>query len=124
MMFFKSRGSAGSDNNQFIPLVSLDILDEIETKSQSKPVFIFKHSTRCGISSMVWRRFQSAVKEYQGQMECYYLDLLSFREISNVIASRYEIVHQSPQLIVIKNGIAVAHSSHYDILEINFQRFV
>lgn len=124
MMFFKSRGSTGSDNNQFIPLVSLDILDEIETKSQSKPVFIFKHSTRCGISSMVWRRFQSSVKEYQGQMECYYLDLLSFREISNAIASRYEIVHQSPQLIVIKNGIAVAHSSHYDILEINFQRFV
>lgn len=124
MMFFKSRGSTGSDNNQFIPLVSLDILDEIETKSQSKPVFIFKHSTRCGISSMVWRRFQSAVKEYQGQMECYYLDLLSFREISNAIASRYEIVHQSPQLIVIKNEIAVAHSSHYDILEINFQRFV
>lgn len=73
---------------------------------------------------MVWRRFQSSVKEYQGQMECYYLDLLSFREISNAIASRYEIVHQSPQLIVIKNEIAVAHSSHYDILEINFQRFV
>ena len=124
MMFFKSRGSASSDSNQFLPLVSMDTLDEIETKSQLKPVLIFKHSTRCGISSMVWKRFQSAVKEYEGQMECYYLDLLSFREISNAIASRYDIVHQSPQLIVIKNGVAVAHNSHYDILEINFQRFV
>ncbi len=124
MMFFKSKGSDASDHDQFIPFVSIDTLNEIETKSNSKPVLIFKHSTRCGISSMVWRRFKSKVKEYKDQLDCYYLDLLTFRDISNEIASRYDIVHQSPQLIVIKNGVAVANASHYDILEINIRRFV
>ena len=73
---------------------------------------------------MVWRRFKSRVKEYEDQLDSYYLDLLMFRDISNEIASRYDIVHQSPQLIVIKNGVAVANASHYDILEINIRRFV
>ena len=73
---------------------------------------------------MVWRRFKSRVKEYEDQLDCFYIDLLTFRDISNEIASRYDIVHQSPQLIVIKNGVVVANASHYDILEINIRRFV
>ena len=124
MMFFKSKESGSADNNQFISLEIMDTLKEIEIKSQLKPVLIFKHSTRCGISSMIWRRFKSAVRQYEGRMDFYYLDLLSFRDISNEIANRYDIAHQSPQLIVIKNGVAVANASHYDILEINFQRFI
>ncbi len=91
-------------------------LDEIIEKSDSKHQAIFKHSTRCGISSGVLRKFER--QEDTGEIDFYYLDLLRFRTISDEIASKFGVMHQSPQLIVIKDGAVVANGSHYDILNI------
>lgn len=88
-------------------------LDEIEQKTADGSVaIIYKHSTRCGISSMVWKKLQRQWPEILGEREVYYLDLIRFRKISNLIADRYKVEHQSPQVLVIKNGKCVFHSSH------------
>lgn len=96
-------------------LTSIEQLDEIVNESAEIPVLIFKHSTRCGISRMALSGFE---KEYDIEAEKarpYFLDLLQHRDISNEIASRFGVMHQSPQLILIKEGRAVYNASHGDI---------
>ncbi len=100
----------------WIPLTDGNQLDEIVKKSSTKYQAIFKHSTRCGISSGVKRQFER--QEDTGEIDFYYLDLLSHRTISDEIASRFGVMHQSPQLLVLKDGAVTAHGSHYDIMSV------
>lgn len=93
------------------PIEDLSQLDTIIEESKTQTVAIFKHSTTCGISAMVKRGFQNEDNINSG-VKLYYLDLLAYRPISNAIAERFEVIHQSPQLIVIKNGEVVTSASH------------
>lgn len=108
----------------WIPLTSIDQLEEIEEKSKSKAQLIFKHSTTCGISSMVIRSFTNLFEPSQEQVDVYYLDLHRYRDVSNEVGYKFQIMHQSPQVIVIKNGEVVAHDSHGSITEMNFTEHV
>jgi bacillithiol system protein YtxJ len=105
-------------------LVRLEQLPEIVEESKTVPVLIFKHSTRCGISRMVFKSFEKNFELNPGALKMYYLDLLSFRDVSDEVGYRFQILHQSPQVIVIKNGVVVAHASHYDIQLISLEQFV
>ena len=98
----------------WIALESISQLDEIVTLSNEKTVLIFKHSTRCSVSRMVLKQFEN---EFKLEESCtpYFLDLLEHRDISNAIASRFEVQHQSPQLLVIQSGKAVFTASHESI---------
>ena len=97
------------------PLISLDQLDQIKDQSKTIPVVIFKHSTRCIVSRMVLREFESSSDKDGKSVALYFLDLLSYREISNQVGEIFQVFHQSPQLIVIKNGEAIYHASHNEI---------
>lgn len=108
----------------WIPLTTENQLEELRNISKTHPVLIFKHSTSCGISNMVIKRFEKLFSEEHQSLKVYYLDLLRYRTISNEIANRFEIVHESPQLLVIKNEVCVFNASHYSILEINLSRFI
>jgi bacillithiol system protein YtxJ len=90
-------------------------LDEIEKESFTKPIAIFKHSTTCGISKFVWNRFQKEFDIPNEQMDFYYLDLLANRSVSNHVAEKFNVVHQSPQVILIKNGKVIYNASHESI---------
>jgi len=100
----------------WISLTDIDQLDEIISTSNTKYQAIFKHSTRCGVSSGVLRQFER--QDNVSEIEFYFLDLLSFRSISDEIAKRFGIIHESPQLIVLKNKEVIAHASHYDIMSV------
>ncbi|MDJ0646350.1 MAG: bacillithiol system redox-active protein YtxJ [Flavobacteriaceae bacterium] len=101
---------------QWIPLTDIRELDMIVAKSHDKTQAIFKHSTRCGVSSSVLNRFERA--NSNDEIDFYYLDLLSYRAVSDEIATRFQVWHESPQLLVIKNGEVVAHGSHHEIMNI------
>jgi len=90
-------------------------LDEIDTLSKDRPVVLFKHSTTCGISSGAKYRLETDWDSFPEDAVFYYLDLLSYRPISNEIAERYQVTHQSPQVIIIKDGKAVFNNSHHAI---------
>lgn len=92
-------------------LEDINQLDAVETESFEKLVVIFKHSTRCHISRAVLRQFENEF-DSKGKISPYFLDLLQYRDISNEIAKRFDVVHQSPQIIVIKDGKAVYNASH------------
>lgn len=116
--WFGSKDSEEKQQAQQIPwhpLRTLDQLDKIIEESKSKPVAIFKHSTRCGISRMVLRQFESGYDIDPGAMKLYFLDLLSNRDVSDEVGIKFQVMHQSPQLLVIKNGVAVAHASHHGV---------
>lgn len=111
-------------NLNWLPLTSIAQIEEISAESKSEAVFIFKHSTRCGISKMVIKQFERLFTEAYKNTKVYYLDLLNHRDISNELASIFEVVHQSPQVLVIKNGTCVFNTSHEDIAAINLSRFL
>ena len=99
--------------NALEQIAQLDIINE---ESKSMPVLLFKHSTRCSISSMALNRIESNWKDGDNQLiKPYYLDLIAHRDISNQIAEQYGIEHQSPQALVISNGECIYHESHTNI---------
>ena len=108
----------------WIPLNSLDQLKDIKEKSKSKPQVIFKHSTTCGISRMVMNMFQSSYAFSKEEIDLYYLDLHAFRSVSNEAGVLFQVIHQSPQLLVIKDGVTVSHASHGAINDVTLKDFL
>ncbi|TAH21625.1 MAG: bacillithiol system redox-active protein YtxJ [Cytophagales bacterium] len=97
-------------------ITSVEDLKSIDKNSENQEVMIFKHSTTCSISATVLARMERKWNaEKANKIIPYYLDLLSFREISNRIAQHYGIRHESPQVLIIKNGKCIYDASHYDI---------
>jgi bacillithiol system protein YtxJ len=88
-------------------------LSAIKEKSKEKPQVIFKHSTRCSISSMAKNRLDKAASP--DGVDFYFLDLIQYRHISNEIAETFAVPHASPQVLVIKNGKSVYDESHSGI---------
>lgn len=109
---------------KFYTLTSMEELETIETISYEKPVVLFKHSTRCSISRFALKRFDAEYDFSEEQMNWYLLDLLNYRDLSNEIARRYNIEHQSPQIIVIRNGKAVFDTSHDAIGVYDLKQFI
>ncbi|TVZ54944.1 bacillithiol system protein YtxJ [Lutibacter sp. Hel_I_33_5] len=110
-------------NVNWIPLTSLAQLEDVKKTSNSETIAIFKHSTRCGISRMVIKQFEKNITEELKDFKVYYLDLLNYRELSNEVGYTFQVQHQSPQLLVIKNQEAIAYTSHYDITQIDLSKF-
>lgn len=108
----------------WVPLTELGQLQDIESKSVTKTQVIFKHSTRCGISRMVIKQFEADYNVTEKDLDLYYLDILNYREISNNIASTFQVMHESPQLLVIKKGVVVAHDSHGGINNLDLSTFI
>ena len=96
-------------------ITSGDDLNKAIEESATKKVAIFKHSTSCFISKTVLKNFEKEVANSDKDVSYYFLDLLANRSISNKIADDLGVTHQSPQLIVLENGKAIANASHQSI---------
>lgn len=88
-------------------------LNTIIEESKTQPVVIFKHSIRCSISSMAKTRLEREVQP-EG-IKFYYLDLIRYRDISNKVAELFQVHHESPQVLLIKNGECTFEESHNGI---------
>ena len=106
------------------PLISVEEINTIKEISKNQSILIFKHSTRCGISRMIIKQFESLFNEENKQLKVYYLDLLNFREVSSKLSEVFQVIHQSPQLLVVKNGISVYDESHYEITKVNLSKYI
>jgi len=106
------------------PLISVEEINTIREISKIQPILIFKHSTSCGISRMVMKQFESLFNGENKHLKVYYLDLLNFREVSSKLSEVFQVIHQSPQLLVIKNGISVYDKSHYEITGVNLSKYI
>ncbi|WP_316634594.1 bacillithiol system redox-active protein YtxJ [uncultured Flavobacterium sp.] len=102
------------NNVNWTELTDIAQLSDVTTISNEKPVVIFKHSTRCSISRMALKQFEREF-DLNETVDAYFLDLIAHRDISNEIADKFNVYHESPQLILIKNEKAVYDVSHSDI---------
>lgn len=102
-------------NTNWKTLTDQSQFNEIDKQSIDKPVVIFKHSTTCGISAGAHHRLDQNWDTISDQVNVYYLDLLNHRATSNAVAEYYDVHHQSPQIIVIKAGKVVYHTSHHEV---------
>ena len=98
----------------WLPLNTENQIELIRQASFSKPQVIFKHSTTCSISKMALSRFER--EEAPENIDFYYLDLLNYRPISAAIAESFKVHHESPQVLLIKNGECIYDESHYGIM--------
>ncbi|RXK58119.1 bacillithiol system redox-active protein YtxJ [Lacibacter luteus] len=94
-------------------LRSNEELDQLIHLSTQQPQIIFKHSTRCSISSVAKNRLEKA--GVPDNANFHYLDLLNYRPISNAIAEKFAVEHESPQILIIKDGKCVYSESHMGI---------
>lgn len=96
-------------------LESPNELSAIVERSKEVPCLIFKHSTRCSISSMAKYRLEDDWDFSEEEIEPYYLDLIAYRPISGAVAEAFSVHHESPQVLLIKNGECTYDASHLDI---------
>ncbi len=96
-------------------LKSEEQLKELIVESKEQPILIYKHSTRCSISGMVLERLERSWSKDGNPIKPYFLDLIALRSLSNAVAETFRIYHESPQVILIKNGEAIYDASHMSI---------
>lgn len=118
-------GSGEPKEEKILPwktLSTVSQLDDISEKSKAKTQIIFKHSTRCGISKMVMNQFVEAY-DVDLNVDLYYLDLLNHRDVSNEVGYKFQVLHESPQLLIINNETTVANASHGAINSLDLERY-
>lgn len=113
-LFGDSDSEKQQPNIEWKPLESVLQLESIIAESAQKPALIFKHSTRCGISRMVLKQFEANFA-LENKVTPYFLDLLEHRDVSDAITQEFNVVHQSPQLLLIVEGKSVYDESHGEI---------
>jgi len=108
----------------WIPLNSDLQLEMIADRSWQKPQIIFKHSTRCGVSMMVINQFIDNYSLNEADVDLYFLDIWNYRELSDEVGFKFQVLHQSPQLLIIRNGVTIANASHGSILSLNLNDLI
>lgn len=123
-VFGKKQQTTNEDKKiPWISLESMAQLDEIKINSANRTQLIFKHSTTCGISSMVLKMFNGS---FDPSLDCdlYFLPIQSHRELSNAIAEKFGVRHESPQLLILKDGKVSFHTSHGAIADLDLSKYL
>lgn len=101
---------------QWNELTDLEQVNNISRESSEQKILIFKHSTRCSVSRAVLDRLERSWKdEEMNTIKPYFLDLISYRQISDAIAEKFDVEHESPQVILVEKNKLVYHQSHFGI---------
>ncbi len=114
-------GSTKEDNGShkqkvdWLELTASQELNALVESSYNKPQLIFKHSMTCGVSGMAKRRFEAEATDYTDRFAFHLLVIQKNRELSNQVSVQLQIRHESPQLLVVKEGVVIAHASHWQI---------
>ena len=122
-------GSAGNSQQgvrelPWKPLTDPAQLEGLQQNSYEKPQLVYKHSSTCGISSVVLNMFTKSYKLEQEQADLHFLHIQPHRQVSNEVAQRYGVRHESPQLIIVKNGEVSFHTSHGAIAETDIEKYL
>ena len=96
-------------------LQEVDQLPDLIQESAEKNILIFKFSTRCSISRTAFDRLERSWGNDDHNIKLYFLDLIAHRAVSNLVAQQFDVEHESPQVLLIRNGKSFYHRSHFEI---------
>ena len=99
----------------WISLIDEEQLQHLIERSKTKIQIIFKFSNRCSINNIMLNRFVNAYELSKEEADLYYLDIINYRNVSNAVSNKFQVRHESPQVLLIKNGVVVNHASHGEI---------
>lgn len=105
-------------------LTEVELIPSLIADSHHKPVVIFKHSLTCGTSAYARHLLEEQWDFNPSEIDFYYLDLLTYRNVSNEIANQLGVVHQSPQMIVLHKGKVIFATSHHQVTGVNLKRVI
>ncbi len=108
----------------WIPLTDQEQLEGLQQNSYQKPQLVYKHSSTCGISSVVLNMFTKSYNLGKDRADLHFLHIQPNRQISDEIAIRYGVRHESPQLLIVKNGEVSFHTSHGAIAETDIEKYL
>jgi len=108
----------------WISLIEEEQLQLLIERSKTKIQIIFKFSTRCSINNIMLNRFVSAYELSEEEADLYYLDIINYRNISNAITNKFQVRHESPQVLIINNGVVVNHASHSAISSLDIKSYI
>ncbi len=111
-------GIFSSSQKKLFPWIHITSEEQLETAfegAKNKPALFFKHSTRCSISSMALSRFEQNTELLDGKCDLYFIDLLAYRQVSNKLEEISNVIHQSPQAIVVKDNKVIYSATHSSI---------
>ena len=99
----------------FLPLTDLPALEAALACSQAGPILIFKHSATCGISAQAHHELTEWQARHTPRATMYKIDVRGHREVSNAVADRFRIRHESPQIVLVEDGAVRWHRSHWHV---------
>ena len=112
----KGNQGSGMSSINWIKLESEKDINELKSLSKSKICMIFKYSTRCGSSAVALDRLErSWDRTEMSEVQPFFLDLITYRNLSNLVAQEFDVLHESPQIILIENSSSVFDTSHFSI---------
>lgn len=128
MGFIKKIFNNNTVNNEplinWVMMDGIDNMTDIIDKSKNSTLIIFKHSTRCGISGSILRKFEKKASiRLTDKKLFYFLNVIKHRDVSNELEKRFSVRHESPQVLIVKNNEVIKHDSHYSILDIELADF-
>jgi len=101
-----------------MPLLSLTTLaqlDDLIAGAGTRPVLLFKHSETCGMSHQAHAEVRDAVDDPTFDTDIHLVSVQASRPVSQAIAARFKVVHQSPQVLLVQDGVVRWHTSHLAI---------
>lgn len=107
---------------QPVELTSLDIINEMLEKSHAAPVLLYKHSISCPISGYAWYEVEGCLAHCEGPPECYRVTVQMHPELSRNLAETLNVIHHTPQIIILREGQASYVASHWQIRRQTLQR--
>ena len=106
----------------FAPLVSPEQLDALLETSRQRPIAIFKHSGVCGTSAQAYDELEAFLQDGGSDADVYVVDVLANRQLSQAITARFSVRHESPQVLVVRNGEVRWHGSHFRVTAENVRK--
>lgn len=101
--------------NRFCHLSHVDEIDSVLAQSSSRPVLIFKHSSTCGVSARAHEEIEALIAGPPLPADVYLVDVWAGRSVSNAIAARLRIRHESPQVLLVHHGLVHWSASHFRV---------
>ncbi|MCU0328857.1 MAG: bacillithiol system redox-active protein YtxJ [Chitinophagales bacterium] len=94
---------------------SIEALEQKLLDSHERPVLFFKHSTICPVSTYAHKEIINHLEALETEMDVVKIEVIEARPVSNALAERTQVTHQSPQAILVRNGLSIYDESHYQI---------
>ncbi len=102
-------------SSRIVELTAVEELDAVVAQSATRPTLLFKHSPTCGTSAQAHEEIESLVEDGSVPVDVYLISVRASRAVSNAVAQRFNLRHESPQVLIVRGGALMWNASHFRV---------